>query len=636
MTSPTGGGPVRPAAVLWDMDGTLVDTEPYWFAAERDLVAEFGEGDWPDEKAQQLIGFDLMDSAAFLQEHAHVDLPAREIVERLLDGVVARLQRGIPWRPGARELLAELNAAGVPCALVTMSWRSFADAVLAALPDHAFVAAITGDAVPEGEGKPHPTPYLMGAAACGADPADCVAIEDSTTGIRSASRAGCRVVAVPNQVVPEGGPDVTYVDSLDGISLADLEDLFTTGAREQVSHATSSGHHPGGAVTRQRRLLVTGGVVLALAALGLWWFTARVTDEPPLPPGAVATDVWVPYWALDQVALDGYDRLDAVRQVSPFWYEAQGADVVTISRYAPADQTGAFVAAIDRPSAIVPSILDETPAGTMAAILADPAQRATHVATIREFAGREDVAGIDIDYEKFAFSDGASTWEATRPNWVAFVTELAAALHADGRLLTVSVPGVWGLDGDGNPTEGYWVYDHAAIAEHVDAIRVMAYEFSGDAPGPVAPTYWVDDVVSTMSSIVPEEYHGKLVLGVPAYGVNWVRSAVGDCPDSAEGTVRISARNVHDLAARRGGVPQFDQTTHEWFFTYDLTVEDGDRTCVQSRYVQWVDADGVDERVRIARRAGWGGVALWALGYDDAAVWTAFTDAAVRPLEAAP
>jgi len=82
-----------PAAVLWDMDGTLVDTEPYWFSAERDLIDEFGEGDWPDEMAEQMIGFDLLDGAAFLQHHAHVDLPAEEIVERLLDGVIARLRK---------------------------------------------------------------------------------------------------------------------------------------------------------------------------------------------------------------------------------------------------------------------------------------------------------------------------------------------------------------------------------------------------------------------------------------------------------------------------------------------------------------------------------------------------------------
>ena len=123
--------------------------------------------------------------------------------------MIARLHRRIPWRPGARELLADLNEAGVPCALVTMSWRRFVDPIMAALPDRTFVATITGDEVPPGRGKPDPEPYLLGAAACGVHPEDCVAIEDSPTGVRSALRAGCRVVGVPNvkALDPEPGVD---------------------------------------------------------------------------------------------------------------------------------------------------------------------------------------------------------------------------------------------------------------------------------------------------------------------------------------------------------------------------------------------------------------------------------------------
>jgi len=201
------------------MDGTLVDTEPYWFSAERDLIDEFGEGDWPDEMAEQMIGFDLLDGAAFLQHHAHVDLPAEEIVERLLDGVIARLQRRIPWQPGARELLADLNEAGVPCALVTMSWRRFVDPVLAALPPGSFVASITGDEVPDGEGKPHPTPYRLGAEACGADARDCVAIEDSPPGIASALASGAATIGVQHIAPVPPRPGLSRVTTLEDVDL---------------------------------------------------------------------------------------------------------------------------------------------------------------------------------------------------------------------------------------------------------------------------------------------------------------------------------------------------------------------------------------------------------------------------------
>ncbi|MDA3020585.1 MAG: HAD hydrolase-like protein, partial [Actinomycetota bacterium] len=98
------------AAVLWDMDGTIVDTEPYWFAAEFEIVEMHG-GQWSTEHARALIGSDLLDSGAYMREHGGVDREPAEIVEMLLDRVVAQLRAEIPWRPGARELLAAVNGA---------------------------------------------------------------------------------------------------------------------------------------------------------------------------------------------------------------------------------------------------------------------------------------------------------------------------------------------------------------------------------------------------------------------------------------------------------------------------------------------------------------------------------------------
>src|SRR5665811_617667 len=96
-----------PAAVLWDMDGTLVDTEPYWTAEEHALVEAHG-GIWADEHARQLVGNDLMVSANYIWAHSPVDLMPVEIVHELLAGVVARVNEHVPWRPGARELLESL------------------------------------------------------------------------------------------------------------------------------------------------------------------------------------------------------------------------------------------------------------------------------------------------------------------------------------------------------------------------------------------------------------------------------------------------------------------------------------------------------------------------------------------------
>ena len=630
MTSTVPG--VLPAAVLWDMDGTLVDTEPYWFASERDLVDEFGHGDWPDEMAQQMVGFDLRDAAAFLQANGGVDLPTDDIVERLLDGVIARLHRKIPWRPGARELLADLNEAGIPCALVTMSWRRFVDPVLAALPNGSFVGVITGDEVPQGEGKPHPTPYLLGAEACGADPRDCVAIEDSPTGARSALAAGCRVLAVPNVKSPEPGPGVTLVDSLEPIRIehlgALLDEPLEPPRRSRLSRSVGDGSGSGFEIDR-RILLIVLAVVTALVVGGAWWMSNDPPERPEPPPGAVAVDVWVPYWTLDDVTADGFERLEVVRELSPFWYETVGVDDIRVDDQAQQDEIDVFLDGVDG-AYIVPSIRDHMPAGGMAAIIADPVTREQHIAAILDFADEHDAVGIDLDYEQFAFADGASTWETTRPNWVAFVEELSLALHDSDRTLTVSIPGIWNRNENGS--EGYWVYDHGAIAPFVDAMRIMAYDFSVAEPGPIAPLAWVEDVVRSVSEVVPEEYHDKLVLGVPNYGVNWVTSVLGECPADADGRTGVTARGALDLAERRGGTPVYDAVTAEWTFTYALNVGEGDTACVQNRQVGWVDSEGVEARVLVARHAGWGGAALFALGYDDPEVWASFTDAARRDL----
>lgn len=216
------------AAVLWDMDGTLVDTEPYWIEAEFELAEEHG-GTWSRAHALQLVGNDLITSGRYIREHMGLDLRPEEIVEALLDGVVARVQDQVPWCPGARELLAELRAARVPCALVTMSYTRFVAPILAALPSDTFSAIVTGDVVRRG--KPDPEPYLTAATMLGVEPIDCVAIEDSTTGATSAVAAGCTVLVVPNHVRVDPAPGRSFADSLLGVDAAALRRLLP-GARE--------------------------------------------------------------------------------------------------------------------------------------------------------------------------------------------------------------------------------------------------------------------------------------------------------------------------------------------------------------------------------------------------------------------
>jgi HAD superfamily hydrolase (TIGR01509 family) len=207
------------AAVLWDMDGTLVDTEPYWIASEFELVDEHG-GTWSHQHALELVGNDLLVSGRYIREHSGIDLEPAEIVEQLLDRVVERVEHRVPWRPGAVELLADLRAHDVRCAMVTMSYRRFVDPILRALPPDTFEVVVTGDAV--SQGKPHPEPYQTAAALLGVDPAATLAIEDSNTGARSAESAGCTVLVVPNHVPVLPAPRRIFAESLDQLDFFSL------------------------------------------------------------------------------------------------------------------------------------------------------------------------------------------------------------------------------------------------------------------------------------------------------------------------------------------------------------------------------------------------------------------------------
>ncbi|MDR1442548.1 MAG: HAD family phosphatase [Bifidobacteriaceae bacterium] len=185
-------GASRLKGVLWDLDGTVMDSEPAWYEAESTLVERFG-GDWSQEQAAGLLGSDLQRTAAVLQG-AGVSLETRPLIEALTEIVARRVLASQPWRPGVREALVECRTAGVPCGLVSMSWRRFTWAVAGLVPGM-FAAVVSGDDVTRG--KPDPEAYLMGAAKLGLEPADCVAVEDSPTGVAAARAAGITVIAVP-------------------------------------------------------------------------------------------------------------------------------------------------------------------------------------------------------------------------------------------------------------------------------------------------------------------------------------------------------------------------------------------------------------------------------------------------------
>ncbi len=205
------------------MDGTIIDTEPYWMEAEGELIAAYG-GRWSHNDALLLVGQGLWHSARVLQSRG-VALTEDEIIESLTETVLDRIRRGgLPWRPGARELLLDLRSAGIPTALVTMSIGRLARIVDEIIDFDAFDQVVAGDDVLHS--KPHPAAYLRAMELLKVTPSDCVAIEDSPPGVASATAAGAATIGVPlNVPLPEDG-SFTVWPTLVGRTVSDLSDVL--------------------------------------------------------------------------------------------------------------------------------------------------------------------------------------------------------------------------------------------------------------------------------------------------------------------------------------------------------------------------------------------------------------------------
>lgn len=205
LTSELTGAP-RPRAVLWDMDGTLVDSEPLWGAALGEVATELGRPLTPEVR-EAITGTDDRTTMRLLADHTGTDATEDEL-EALRERIVARvaglLEAEVPVLEGALEALHGLRATGVPLALVTSSPRRVAEISLAALGPDRFDAVVTAEDV--AQRKPDPEPYLLGARMLGVDPVQCWAVEDSPSGALAAERAGCRVLLAPGALAGARAP----------------------------------------------------------------------------------------------------------------------------------------------------------------------------------------------------------------------------------------------------------------------------------------------------------------------------------------------------------------------------------------------------------------------------------------------
>lgn len=210
---------MRPKAVFFDMDGTLIDSEPLWFESEVKLMAEF-DYLWTPEDQMKCIGGPIQKTANYMVSKVNGQNNAQFFIESLISIVSADFEKRITFMPGALELLKALSESGVKLALVSASPRQMLEATARVLEGKYLELLISSDDVTES--KPSPECYLKAASHFGLDISECLILEDSGTGVASGRASGAKVVAIPHLIEIVGDSQVVVIESLEGMSVEDL------------------------------------------------------------------------------------------------------------------------------------------------------------------------------------------------------------------------------------------------------------------------------------------------------------------------------------------------------------------------------------------------------------------------------
>jgi len=368
---------------------------------------------------------------------------------------------------------------------------------------------------------------------------------------------------------------------------------------------------------------------------------------------------WIPYWGATpgKTVIANADIASLYSDVSFLWYGTKADGTLPLLGNGSA-LAGAVATARAAGLPVIPTVFDSAPTGVMSGIIADPFARANHEQRIVDLVTSKGYDGIDLDYEVFAFGDGRSRWASIKPNWVAFVRELSALLHARGKVLSVTVPPVWD-----NGASGYTVYAQDQIAPFVDRLRLMVYDWSVGVAGPISPITWVKSVVAYSSKVVPVS---KLQLGLPAYGRQWAtqKYAPEVCPDGALFRDSITTREAPGLASANKVMPT-RHASGELTFTWE-TKATGTRslpvlpptttptgtpipslvapadtgslstavrlgapvTCTVKHVAYYPDEWTLKQSAKVALDRGWSGIIIWAMGYETSAVYRRLSELA--------
>ena len=359
------------------------------------------------------------------------------------------------------------------------------------------------------------------------------------------------------------------------------------------------------------------------------------------PPRKILTG-WLPYYSMKTYLPAVLNNADLIKEIMPFWYtlkyDGKTKKPVIADVYKTANPsvpiTEPLTALRNAGMTIIPTITDGTEKLVLANLLSKPVSRKQVVDAIVATVASQNYDGIDLDFEGFAFIDPNTTWKATAPNWVLFVKELGAALHAQKKILSITTPYLF------DPAEkqkGYFVYAWAEIAPHIDRLRIMTYDYSTSRPGPIGPIAWTEKTVKYAVSIMPAS---KVYLGLPGYGKDWVTKVEGVCPSNLAKIITPSAkagtflmRDAASIAATYGAVPTYNETFAEVTFSYKReytgqTSSGLSTTCTASRTAWHQNAQSFSLRAQLVAKYQLGGAAQWVIGQEEPLAMVAIREVA--------
>ena len=334
---------------------------------------------------------------------------------------------------------------------------------------------------------------------------------------------------------------------------------------------------------------------------------------------------------------------DLIQQVSPFWYTLKDQKTIA-DLYTPANPSVPMNIPLQSMHAsgfkVIPTITDGTEVDpktgkisqmVLSNLLADPASRLNVINSILNLVMTNNFDGIDLDFESFAFVDAITTWSTTQTRWVQFISDLSIALHAQGKILSITTPPLFD---PASGKKGYYLYAWSQVAALIDQLHIMTYDYSTSSPGPIGPLQWTTDTVNYAVSVVPAS---KIYIGVPGYGRDWVTKVAGTCPNLpinynktvSPGVVStVVMHNVAALAATYGASPTYNQTFGESSFTYQKiytgTLSTGAiTTCTAYRTVWYQDARSFTARANLVAKNHLAGLSEWTFGMEDPSAFQA-------------